>query len=127
MADAAALYEVPIVGGHISEHRGDPALSAFAIGDADRVLSVTRARPGQDLVFACCLDGRMRADFAFSPRSAPGTSPGQGRAPAARGRPNGPGRRGQGCQHGRLDRFAGHASWSPDASALRSTGSAADA
>ena len=65
MADAAALYEVPIVGGHISEHRGEPALSAFAVGDADRVLSVTRARPGQDLVFACCLDGRMRADFAF--------------------------------------------------------------
>ncbi len=65
MADAAALYEVPIVGGHISEHRGEPALSAFAVGDADRVLSVSRAQPGQDLVFACCLDGRMRTDFPF--------------------------------------------------------------
>ena len=65
IADAAALYEVPVVGGHISEHAGEPALSAFALGSADRVLSVTRARPGQALVFACCLDGRMHRDFPF--------------------------------------------------------------
>ena len=65
MADAAALYEVPVVGGHISEHAGEPALSAFAIGSADRVLSATRACPGQELVFACCLDGRMRSDYPF--------------------------------------------------------------
>lgn len=65
MADAAALYEVPIVGGHISEHAGEPALSAFAVGSADRVLSATRASPGQELVFACCLDGRMRDDYPF--------------------------------------------------------------
>ena len=65
MAEAAALYDVPIVGGHITEHDGEPALSAFAIGTADRVLSVSRARPGQQLVFACCLDGRMRTDFPF--------------------------------------------------------------
>ncbi len=65
MAEAAALYDVPIVGGHISEHQGEPALSAFAVGHAERVLSVSRARPGQHIVFACCLDGRMRDDFAF--------------------------------------------------------------
>ena len=65
MAEAAGLYDVPVVGGHITEHAGEPALSAFAVGDADRVLSVSRARPGQHLVFACCLDGRMRADFPF--------------------------------------------------------------
>ena len=65
MAEAAALYEVPIVGGHISEHPGEPALSAFAVGDADRVLSVSRAREGQHLVYACCLEGRMRTDFPF--------------------------------------------------------------
>jgi len=65
MAEAADLYDVPIVGGHISEHPGEPALSAFAVGDADRVLSVSRARPGQHLVFACCLEGRMRTDFPF--------------------------------------------------------------
>ena len=65
MAEGAALYDVPIVGGHITEHEGEPALSAFAVGDADRVLSAGRARPGQQLVFVCCLDGRMRADFDF--------------------------------------------------------------
>ncbi len=65
MADAAALYEVPLVGGHISEHKGEPALSAFAVGSADRVLSATMARPGQELLFVCCLDGRMRRDFPF--------------------------------------------------------------
>ena len=65
MAEAAALYDVPIVGGHISEHQGEPALSAFAVGDADRILSAGCAQPGQDLVFVCCLDGRMRTDFPF--------------------------------------------------------------
>ena len=65
MAEAAGLYDVPVVGGHITEHEGEPALSAFAVGDADRVLSASRARPGQNLVFACCLDGRMRTDFPF--------------------------------------------------------------
>ena len=65
MAEGAALYDVPIVGGHITEHQGQPALSAFAVGDADRVLSASRARPGQHLVFVCCLDGRMRTDFEF--------------------------------------------------------------
>ena len=65
MAEAAALYDVPIVGGHISEHPGEPALSAFAVGDADRVLAASRAREGQHLVFACCLEGRMRTDFPF--------------------------------------------------------------
>ena len=65
MSEAAGLYDVPIVGGHITEHDGEPALSAFAVGHADRVLSVRRARGGQDLVFTCCLDGRMRPDFPF--------------------------------------------------------------
>lgn len=65
MAEAARLYDVAIVGGHITEHEGQPALSAFAVGDADEVLSVSRACAGQHLVFACCLDGRMRADFDF--------------------------------------------------------------
>ena len=65
MAEAAALYEVPVVGGHISAHAGEPALSAFALGSADKVLSATRAGPGQELVFVCCLDGRMRDDFPF--------------------------------------------------------------
>ena len=69
MADAAALYGVPVVGGHITEHDGEPALSAFAVGELggppDEALSITRTAPGQDLVFACCTDGEMRSDFDF--------------------------------------------------------------
>ncbi len=65
IAEGAALYDVPIVGGHITEHAGEPALSAFAVGDADQVLAASRARAGRHLVFACCLDGRMRDDFDF--------------------------------------------------------------
>lgn len=68
MADAAALYGVPVVGGHITEHDGEPALSAFAVGELggpDEALSIARAAPGQDLVFACCTDGEMRSDFDF--------------------------------------------------------------
>ncbi len=65
MAAAAELYDVAVVGGHLTEHDGEPALSAFAVGHADQVLSVSRARPGQHLVFVCCLEGHMRADFDF--------------------------------------------------------------
>src|SRR5215831_7935897 len=43
---AARLYQVPVVGGH---------------------LTVTDGPPGQSLVVACCVDGRMRADFPFFP------------------------------------------------------------
>ncbi len=62
---AAARYDVPIVGGHLTRTAGPPALSAFGIGRAERVLSATAAAAGQVLVLGCCLDGAMRADFPF--------------------------------------------------------------
>ena len=65
MAEAADLYDVPIVGGHTTPHDGEPALSAFAVGEADEVLSANRVRAGQRLVFVCCVDGAMRRDFDF--------------------------------------------------------------
>lgn len=65
LADGAALYEVPIVGGHLTESPGPPSLSAFAVGAADRVLSMANVRPGQVLLFACFLDGHLREDFPF--------------------------------------------------------------
>ena len=64
---ASQLYDVPVVGGHLTRSDGPPALSAFGLGRARQVLSVTRARPGQILVLAGCLQGRMRADFPFFP------------------------------------------------------------
>lgn len=64
---AAGLYDVPVVGGHLTRTAGPPSLSAFGVGRADRVLSATHAAPGQVLVLGCCLEGRMREDFLFFP------------------------------------------------------------
>jgi selenophosphate synthetase-related protein len=62
---AGELYDVPIVGGHLTPYDGPASLSAFAVGTAREVLSVTRARSGQSLVVACALGGAMRSDFPF--------------------------------------------------------------
>jgi uncharacterized protein len=62
---AAELYDVPIVGGHLTRTEGPPALSAFGIGRAGRVLSARNAAPGQELVLGCCTAGTMRSDFGF--------------------------------------------------------------
>lgn len=64
---AAALYDVPVVGGHLTRTDDATAVSAFGIGRAQRVLSATHAAAGQALVLGCCLQGRMRADFPFFP------------------------------------------------------------
>lgn len=64
---AAGVYDVPVVGGHLTRTAGPPSLSAFGVGRADRVLSATHAAPGQVLVLGCCLEGRMREDFLFFP------------------------------------------------------------
>jgi len=52
MSAAANFYDVPIVGGHLTESDGDVSLSAFAIGHAERILSLTHLRPGQVLMLA---------------------------------------------------------------------------
>jgi selenophosphate synthetase-related protein len=65
MAWAAERYDVRIVGGHLTRFDGPPALSAFGVGRADRVLSATHAATGHGLVVGCCTDGQMRADFPF--------------------------------------------------------------
>ena len=59
------IYDVPLIGGHLTRHDGAPALSAFGIGRAQRVLSVTHVARGQALIVACCTYGAMRADFPF--------------------------------------------------------------
>jgi len=64
---ASGLYRTRVVGGHLTITDGPPALSAFGLGRADRPLSVRQAAPGQALVFACCLEGQMRADYPFFP------------------------------------------------------------
>src|SRR5262249_42905436 len=64
---ASALYQMPVVGGHLTITDGPPALSAFGLGRAERPLSARYAAPGQVLMVACCLQGQMRADFPFFP------------------------------------------------------------
>ena len=59
------LFGVSLLGGHLTRHAGAPSLSAFGVGRAERVLSVTNVAAGQDLVLACATDGEMRADFPF--------------------------------------------------------------
>jgi selenophosphate synthetase-related protein len=65
MREAASLYGVPIVGGHLSVRDGPASISAFALGRALRPLSTRRAGAGQALLLAACLDGEMRPDFPF--------------------------------------------------------------
>jgi selenophosphate synthetase-related protein len=68
MRYAAGLYQVPIVGGHLTIQDGPPALSAFGLGRAGaahHVLSVGHVEPGQSLIIACCIQGSMRGDFNF--------------------------------------------------------------
>jgi selenophosphate synthetase-related protein len=65
MHAASQLYDVPLVGGHLTILEGPPGLSAFGIGQADAVLSSTHVSPGQSLIVASCTDGTMRTDFPF--------------------------------------------------------------
>jgi len=65
MQEGCRIYDVPLVGGHLTLHDGAPALSAFGIGWARQVLSATRVAPGQTLIVACCTQGAMRSDFPF--------------------------------------------------------------
>jgi selenophosphate synthetase-related protein len=59
------IYDVTILGGHLTRYAGEPSVSAFGVGRANKPLSVTRVEPGQLLILACCTEGDMRTDFPF--------------------------------------------------------------
>lgn len=65
MRYASGLYDVPIVGGHLTRHDGPPSLSAFGLGRAEQILSVRNAAVGQSVMLACVTEGAMRNDFPF--------------------------------------------------------------
>jgi uncharacterized protein len=68
MRFASSLYDVPVVGGHLTRSADRVALSAFALGRCPgRPLSALRVSPGQALALVVCLDGKMRPDFPFFP------------------------------------------------------------
>lgn len=62
---ACEIHAVPLLGGHLTRHDGEPAVSAFGIGVAAHPLSVVNVRAGQSLVIACATEGDMRTDFPF--------------------------------------------------------------
>ena len=64
---ASGLYQVPVVGGHLTVTDGPAGLSAFGLGRTDYPLSAQAAAPGQSLLVGCCLDWKMRPDFPFFP------------------------------------------------------------
>lgn len=56
----AALYGVPVVGGHATvEASAGPGLSTFAVGRARAPLSARNARPGDAVCLAACVEGEM--------------------------------------------------------------------
>jgi uncharacterized protein len=65
MRYACEMYNVPLLGGHLTRHDGEPSVSAFGLGSTAHPLSVTNVRAGQRLVIGCAIEGDMREDFAF--------------------------------------------------------------
>lgn len=65
LAAAAAVYQVPIVGGH-SNRRSDREQLAVAItGRASKLLTSFDAQPGENLVVACDLRGRYHEPYDY--------------------------------------------------------------
>jgi len=62
---ACEIHAVPLLGGHLTRHAGEPSVSAFGVGVAAHPLSVMNIRPGHRLVVACATEGDMRTDFPF--------------------------------------------------------------
>ena len=60
---AAERYGVPVVGGHLTVSTEPPALSAFVVGRARRILSSADARPGQALLHGTALEGTPHPRF----------------------------------------------------------------
>lgn len=57
-------YRVPLVGGHLTVAEDEPlAVSAFVLGRARRLLAARHVAPGQAVVLAAALEGRLSSGF----------------------------------------------------------------
>ena len=66
MRYASTLYDVPIVGGHLTVNPHAKSLSAFALGHCPGpALSADAVQPDQQLGLLVLLEGEMRTDFPF--------------------------------------------------------------
>jgi AIR synthase-related protein len=70
LADAAAAYAIPIVGGHTNTRAKSANLSVAILGRAKRLLTSFDARPGDTLIAAIDLRGRTRDPHPFWDASA---------------------------------------------------------
>ncbi|MFH7245773.1 MAG: sll0787 family AIR synthase-like protein [Spirulina sp.] len=65
MLAASKAFNVPIVGGHTNCHSPYNALSVAILGRANRLISSFAAQPGQMLVLATQLAGRLHPQYPF--------------------------------------------------------------
>jgi AIR synthase-related protein len=65
LADGAARFGVPIVGGHTNLHSPHAGLSAAVLGRAKRLVTSFDARPGDDLIAVVDLRGQMHGRHPF--------------------------------------------------------------
>lgn len=65
MVAASKAFNVPIVGGHTNCHSPYSALSVAILGRANRLISSFAAQPGQVLVLATQLMGRLHPQYPF--------------------------------------------------------------
>jgi AIR synthase-related protein len=65
LAAAAAKYGVPVVGGHTNQRAPSAGLSVAILGRAQKRLTSFDARPGETLLAAIDLRGRMRAPALY--------------------------------------------------------------
>ncbi|MEQ9619495.1 MAG: sll0787 family AIR synthase-like protein [Deltaproteobacteria bacterium] len=63
--DNAVRYNVPVVGGHISQNAECPSLSVFILGKAKKLLTSFSAQAGDKLVFISNLKGKFISGFNF--------------------------------------------------------------
>lgn len=62
---ATTLYEIPVIGGHLTIGDTDPAVSAFVVGRGTSLLASRNAVPGLSLLVAAAVEGRMHARFPY--------------------------------------------------------------
>ncbi len=79
LAQAAAAYGIPIVGGHTNTRNDRSQLSVAILGRAHRLITSNDARPGDTILAAIDLRGRMRAPAPWWDASAHVTDPQQRR------------------------------------------------
>lgn len=65
LAAAAAVYRVPVLGGHSNTRSGDERLAVAVLGRARRLLTSFDAEPGDRLLMAIDLRGRYREPNSF--------------------------------------------------------------